>query len=137
MKPWVGRVLWMVAAWAVPMLLAWASGTLGQVVLRPELEVRVAAVGATAEARAAAADKASEQDRRARRAVELAVMRRLVSYDAVDREPDRRKREARAAEARTTFSSQCAPYPATGECAGMSLEAAAAYALDAASKARL
>lgn len=74
---------------------------------------------------------AAEQVSRDRRTVERAMMKRLVSYDAVDKQPDRRRKMLAAETARSVFAKQCERYVTAGSCDGMSLEDAAAYALDA------
>lgn len=72
-----------------------------------------------------------EQEARSRRTVERAMMRRLVSYDAADRQLDRKRKADSARIARDAFAIQCAAYHTTGSCGGMTLDQAAEWALDA------
>lgn len=74
---------------------------------------------------------AAEQDARDRRTVERAMMKRLVRYDASDLEADRRRKMDSANNSSRAFADKCAQYVTSGSCAGMSLEDAAQYALDA------
>lgn len=139
---WLRALGWMVLSWAVPLALGGALMWSRSFVMEPDL-ARALTCGegapATAlpcrvidtERRLAAKVLDDEQDRRARRTVERATMKRLVSYDATDREDDRRLKASAASNARNAFAKQCEQYVTTGSCAGMSLEEAAQYALDA------
>lgn len=91
-----------------------------------EAKIRLAAA-----AQVSALKMQAEQDERGRRVIDLAVMRRLVSGEAADREERRALKAESARVARKALADQCVDYKLTGECQGESLEKASDLALDA------
>lgn len=140
---WLRSLGWMALSWAVPLAMGGALMWARSFVTASDLHRAVNVCDentpptaapcrlAEAERRFAAKVLDDEQDRRSRRTVERATIKRLVSYDAADREDDKRRKAAASSNARNAFAKQCEQYVTTGSCAGMSLEEAAAYALDA------
>lgn len=92
---------------------------------------RESAIARQAQEATAQLRMSAEHLERSRRVIELALMRRLVSMEAADRE-DRRVLRAEAARvARKALADLCGDYKQTGECSGESLEKASDLALDA------
>ena len=88
-------------------------------------------IGRSADAAAAMLRMQAELDARNKRTIELALMRRLVSMEAADREQRRTHKADASRIARNALATLCLDYKVTGECKGESLEKASDLALDA------